>query len=281
MTTSELVSLANEGNVDAMYNLGVIYSTGDGVKMDKPLAKFWYEKAAENGDADAKELLESMESTDALKRIAVSGKVLEAYMSFQIGRAGFEDAKRSYKKALNSSEEIWSPTSEDLLQRREIYRYLGMITYLCKDEDYLKESEAYYEYGLPVIETKDLRTAAFYSALMNALNRATGEKSYIKKCYDVADYIYKNRFADTEDNDIKFMFLQYMIGEKILGEVYPKDLDGAVRLNEVIRSLGNDFANEYEVNCKNINEARVAQSQNTNLETNFSKKRGLLGRIFR
>ena len=44
---------AVQGNVDAQYNLGMMYSSGSGVLQDDKQAAKWYQKAAEQGFADA------------------------------------------------------------------------------------------------------------------------------------------------------------------------------------------------------------------------------------
>lgn len=85
-----------------------------------------------------------------------------------------------------------------------------MISYLNEGENYLRIAESYYEFGASLEEIKALRTAAFYAALMNALNRVTGDTAYVKKRYDVSERVYQTRFKDIDDNDIKFMFLQYL-----------------------------------------------------------------------
>jgi uncharacterized protein len=49
--------LAERGNVDAQYNLGGMYSRGEGVPQDYKTAVKWYRLAAEQGDAPAQYLL--------------------------------------------------------------------------------------------------------------------------------------------------------------------------------------------------------------------------------
>ena len=44
---------AAQGNADAQYNLGVMYSNGQGVKQDYKKAVEWFRKAAAQGNADA------------------------------------------------------------------------------------------------------------------------------------------------------------------------------------------------------------------------------------
>jgi uncharacterized protein len=53
-TTLELIrSLAEEGNVAAQFNLGVMYQLSHGVPQDNEAAVNWYRKAAEQGLAEA------------------------------------------------------------------------------------------------------------------------------------------------------------------------------------------------------------------------------------
>ena len=48
---------AKQGNVDAQYNLGVMYAIGQDVPQDDAQAVQWYRQAAEQGDAQAQVLL--------------------------------------------------------------------------------------------------------------------------------------------------------------------------------------------------------------------------------
>jgi len=52
--------LAEKGQVDAQYNLGVMYYSGDGVKQDYVEAAKWLRMAAEQGDKQAQYYLGSM-----------------------------------------------------------------------------------------------------------------------------------------------------------------------------------------------------------------------------
>jgi TPR repeat protein len=45
--------LAEQGDADAQYNLGVMYDKGPGVPQDYVQARQWYEQAAAQGDANA------------------------------------------------------------------------------------------------------------------------------------------------------------------------------------------------------------------------------------
>ena len=54
---------AKQGNVDAQYNLGVMYAIGQDVPQDDAQAVQWYRKAAEQGDAHAQLALGWMYAT--------------------------------------------------------------------------------------------------------------------------------------------------------------------------------------------------------------------------
>ena len=50
---TELRALADQGHVDAQFNLGIMYSIGKGVVQDYKQALFWYRKAADQGLSSA------------------------------------------------------------------------------------------------------------------------------------------------------------------------------------------------------------------------------------
>jgi len=53
----EWLPLAEQGDISAQYNLGLMYEYGRGVVQDYAEAAKWYMKAAEQGDASAQENL--------------------------------------------------------------------------------------------------------------------------------------------------------------------------------------------------------------------------------
>ena len=58
-----LKAAAEQGDADAQFNLGYMYSTGEGVPENDTEAVRWYRMAAEQGDADAQLNLGGMYST--------------------------------------------------------------------------------------------------------------------------------------------------------------------------------------------------------------------------
>jgi uncharacterized protein len=49
--------LANDGDASAQFNLGLMYTTGQGVQQDDAAAALWFRRAADQGDAVAEFLL--------------------------------------------------------------------------------------------------------------------------------------------------------------------------------------------------------------------------------
>ncbi|MCK5814317.1 MAG: sel1 repeat family protein, partial [Flavobacteriaceae bacterium] len=50
---TETKKAAEQGDADAQYNLGTMYSKGKGTLTDIKQAFYWWKKAAEQGDAEA------------------------------------------------------------------------------------------------------------------------------------------------------------------------------------------------------------------------------------
>jgi TPR repeat protein len=51
---------ANQGNVQAQYNLGVCYENGLGVEPDLPKAAKYYQEAADQGSQDAQDAIANL-----------------------------------------------------------------------------------------------------------------------------------------------------------------------------------------------------------------------------
>jgi TPR repeat protein len=63
---------AEEGRAEAQYNLGLLYSTGQGVPQDYVLAHKWFNLAAMAGNTDAREVRRE------LARDMTAGEIAEA-----------------------------------------------------------------------------------------------------------------------------------------------------------------------------------------------------------
>ena len=55
-----LKSLAEQGDIEAQFNLGAMYYAGQGVSKDIKQAAYWFTKSAEQGNADAQMILGRM-----------------------------------------------------------------------------------------------------------------------------------------------------------------------------------------------------------------------------
>lgn len=66
----EVLPLAEAGNANAQYALGLIYAEGRGVKIDMAKAYVWLSRSVDQGDADARDLrqiiVEYMSEADML-----------------------------------------------------------------------------------------------------------------------------------------------------------------------------------------------------------------------
>ena len=61
-TSSNASAYALQGNAPAQYNLGRMYQWGKGVEKDLQQARFWFQKAIDNGHEKAKEALTKIKS---------------------------------------------------------------------------------------------------------------------------------------------------------------------------------------------------------------------------
>ena len=72
-----LKSLAEQGNADAQFALGMMYGEGKGVKQDIAIAVEWINKAARQGHSDAKNNLKQFTGIDKIKSIEDYRKAAE------------------------------------------------------------------------------------------------------------------------------------------------------------------------------------------------------------
>lgn len=54
---ADQTATAEQGDAEAQYMLGMIYSFGEDAARDKPVATFWLQKAAEQGHVKAQRML--------------------------------------------------------------------------------------------------------------------------------------------------------------------------------------------------------------------------------
>ena len=87
---AQLRALAEQGDVDAQYNLGLMYDFGEGVPEDDEEAVRWYRLAADQGYANAQSTLGFM----YLNGYGVPEDAVLAYMWYNLAAAqGNEDAR--------------------------------------------------------------------------------------------------------------------------------------------------------------------------------------------
>ena len=117
------------GCVDAYFNLGVVYGTGNGVEIDEKKAKHYYELAAMNGYVAARHNLSNVEGQDgnherAMKHFMLAARaglkgsldtVKEGYMHGLVTKEEYAKTLREYQK---SQDEMKSEARDKALAAR-------------------------------------------------------------------------------------------------------------------------------------------------------------------
>ena len=114
--------LAEEGDVDAQYYLGVLYDNGDGVPQDYKEAVRWYTLAAKQGDVNAQYNLDLIhreafgvpqDDKEAVwfdnqftKNLVITGLFVMLYGSYMVYRYNFKDISSLPEIKLLNNEEI-------------------------------------------------------------------------------------------------------------------------------------------------------------------------------
>ena len=106
---------ADQGDVEAEYQLGAMYYEGQGVPQDYATAAQWYQKAADGGDADAQFVLGLMYSEGQ----GVPLDYAEAYERLNLASTLLDDAdeRAAAAEARDEVGELMSP--EELAEARQ------------------------------------------------------------------------------------------------------------------------------------------------------------------
>ena len=93
------MELAKKDDSQAQYNIGVMYENGEGVELNIEDSKKWYRKSAENGDDDAKKVLQELEL------IKSQYKEKESIIIYNLGMKDYREGYYSdaFNKFLNSA----------------------------------------------------------------------------------------------------------------------------------------------------------------------------------
>jgi hypothetical protein len=108
----EFKPLAEQGDAKAQYNLGVMYSSGQGVSKDYAEAVKWCRKAADQGYADGQYNLGVMYYLGQ----GLPQDYVQAYMWFDLAAAAVPDAQKARDKLAGSM------TSAHLARARRLAR---------------------------------------------------------------------------------------------------------------------------------------------------------------
>ena len=127
---SKFLNSAQLGNSQAQYNLGVMYENGEGAEANIEKAKKWYEKASENGDKEASDVLaelngykiKSDESSQQVKLPDFSNMKFDGLVDFLRNISNF-----IARKAGNLAGAIMYSTPDD---RRKWLKYTKIVCFL-------------------------------------------------------------------------------------------------------------------------------------------------------
>jgi uncharacterized protein len=116
---AEFQALADQGNVDGQYFLGLLYHNGFGVKPDQVEAVKWFQKAAQQGDARSQYYVGIIYSTG--KGIAKDLPMADMWLTLSAA-----NPKSSYRDSLYTKEEISKiekkMTPEQIAQAKELVK---------------------------------------------------------------------------------------------------------------------------------------------------------------
>lgn len=134
---------ANQGNMYAQYNLGQLYETGLGVEKNISEAKYWYQKAANQGNASAINRL-----TELNQKKYVVGEAIRlgdkpyyvAYVDYT-GQHGWAIWPHTIAEYRHYSRDIWesTPTIDELqliYDNRYLFDYFNRSMSYWKDKEY-------------------------------------------------------------------------------------------------------------------------------------------------
>ena len=111
-----LTKAALQGNAPAQYNLGRMYQWGKGVEKDLQQARFWFQKAIDNGHEKAKEISSEKVSSplsgqhnldDSIESFAHSSS-LKIPLGYKTGSGGLQQGKYHFQKILTIPLRIFS-----------------------------------------------------------------------------------------------------------------------------------------------------------------------------
>jgi len=120
---------AELGHPTSQFNLALHYENGRGVKKDIDKAIYWYEKAAENGDEDAPEAIESLKKK---KAVIESGVLTQEEIDGGFEITGEDDRKLSLPEKQNAIKKYKTITKSPV----------DIMGYYYVDEQFFKDVEA-------------------------------------------------------------------------------------------------------------------------------------------
>lgn len=127
---TELIDAARQGSVEAMYELGMIYYSGEGVPENVKLAMKWLKKAADNGDTFSKELYNQWYKSNSNNRIEEQQE--NEFLSEEVAR---KHCNTVYMKSISNITNIQEKLHIDEHVIRAVYGNQLDVEFNLREED--------------------------------------------------------------------------------------------------------------------------------------------------
>lgn len=233
LTTEQVDSLtssANQGNVRAMYELGVVYGNGDGVVVDGVKAYNWWLKAAQQGDVT---------SMYCLGRIS---RVLDGFYDKCPSDTVTKYIKIAAEKGLPQAQYIYSLSSNDLDEAGE-FNWIKKAA----DKGYLPAMESVanrYSRGLGVNENWEYAVywakkavdkgsiEAMHDVLYNAYILGKGVTQSDAEAFRIAKILSDNGYASFYDYVLGYFYEEGGPVEKNINTAVKYYRKGAAKDND-------------------------------------------------
>ena len=126
----ELIKKAEEGDVDAQFQLGLAYYNGDGINKNYRKAYYWFQKAIEQGNGDAQNYIGNLMKIHVLIDSVRYPMIIKRTDEFQ-----YREAARLLNERLNVYRESYQDIGAIKLWAMTAYEFaFEAVTYNAKND---------------------------------------------------------------------------------------------------------------------------------------------------
>ena len=126
----ELIKKAEEGDVEAQFQLGLAYYNGDGINKNYRKAYYWFQKAIEQGNGDAQNYIGNLMKIHVLIDSVRYPMIIKRTDEFQ-----YREAARLLNERLNVYRESYQDIGAIKLWAMTAYEFaFEFVTYKAKND---------------------------------------------------------------------------------------------------------------------------------------------------